>query len=133
MWRLVKKHILPLLLAVSLCLAFSVTAYARYINELVTTSELTTSDGKAVMYSSVDSAADVTQIKITHNLQKKNGSSYTDVPGTTVTRTFSKCWGSMEDTVSYTGSGTYRVKMVCTVTSPRGTDKHTEYSNTVTR
>lgn len=71
MWRLVKKHILPLLLAVSLCLAFSVTAYARYINELVTTSELTTSDGKAVMYSSVDSAADVTQIKITHNLQKK--------------------------------------------------------------
>lgn len=133
MWKSSMKRILSLLLAISLCLAFSITAYARYINELVVKSELTTSNGKAVMYSSVEAAADVTQIKITHTLQKKNGTSYTDVSGTTVTRTYSKCGASMEDTVSYTGSGTYRVKMTCKVTSPRGTDNHTEYSNTVTR
>lgn len=130
---LLKKRILPLLLAISLCLAFSVTAYARYINEIIATSQLTTSNGKAVMYTGLDAAANVTKIEMTQVLQKKNGSSYTNVSGTTVTETFSDCSASMENTVSYAGSGTYRVKTTCKVTSPKGTDNHTEYSNTVTR
>lgn len=133
MRKLSKKRILALLLAISLSLAFSVTAYARYINEIVATSELTTSDGKAVMYSSVYAAADVTKIEMTQVLQKKNGTSFTDVSGTSASKTSYECSASMENKVSYTGSGTYRVKMTCKVTSPRGTDNHTEYSNTVTR
>lgn len=133
MCKTMKRRIISLILALSLCFAFSVTAYARYINEIAADSELTTSNGKAVMYSSVYASADVTKIEMTQVLQKKNGTSFTDVSGTSASKTSYECVASMENTVSYSGSGTYRVKMTCKVTSPKGTDNHTEYSNTVTR
>lgn len=131
-----EKRFLSLLLAVCVCVMFAVTAYAvtpYYINEIKANAQLTNSNGKAVMYSSVYAATNVTKLEMTQVLQKKNGSTYTDVPNTTSsTRTFNRTSGSIEDTVSFSGSGTYRVKLTCKVTSPNGTDTHYEYSKDLT-
>ncbi len=136
MRKKIGKQILPFLLAISLCVMFPVTANAvtvRYINEIEASSELTVSNGKAVMYSNVYAATNVTKIEMSQVLQKKSGSKYTDVPDTaTSTRTFYRTSASIEDTVSFSGSGTYRVKMTCKVTSPNGTDTHYEYSKALT-
>lgn len=131
-----KKRFLSLLLAICFCVMFAVTAYAvtpYYINEINPTCELTNPNGKAVMYSSVFAASNVTKLEMSQVLQKKSGSTYTDVPNTaSSTRTFNKTSGSIEDTVSFSGAGTYRVKLTCKVTSPNGTDTHYEYSNELT-
>lgn len=130
------KRFLSLLLAVCVCVMFAVTAYAvtpYYINDITAKCELTNQNGKAVMYSSVTAASNVTKLEISHVLQKKSGSTYTDVPNTTSsTRTFNRTSGSIEDTVSFSGSGTYRVKTTCKVTSPNGTDTHYAYSDDLT-
>lgn len=131
-----KGRFLSLLLAVCFCVMFAVTAYAvtpYYINKIDPTCELTNPNGKAVMYSSVYAASNVTKLEMSQVLQKKSGSTYVDVPNTTSsTRTFNKASGSINDTVSFSGSGTYRVKMTCTVTSPNGTDTHYAYSKDLT-
>ncbi len=130
------KKFLSIILAVSFCFAFSVNAFAiqpRYIYALVISNELTVSDGQAVMYSDVSGAADITKVVMTHVLQKKSGSSYSNVRNTTFTRTFhNNPIPDMEDIVDFTGPGTYRVKTTYMVTGPRGTDTHTQYSTAVT-
>ena len=89
--RKIIRKILAVTLAVSLCMAFTINAFAvqpRYINELLTSNELTIKDGKATMYSDLICSSDVTRVVMTHVLQKKNGSSYSDVPYSTFTETF---------------------------------------------
>lgn len=134
--RKIIRKILAVTLAVSLCMAFTINAFAvqpRYINELLTSNELTIKDGKATMYSDLICSSDVTRVVMTHVLQKKNGSSYSDVPYSTFTETFyNENVTYMEDIATCTGYGTYRVKTTYVVTSPRGTDRHTQYSKTET-
>ncbi len=126
------KKFLALVLAISFCMMFSVNTYAiqlRYINELVAINELVISDGTATIYSEVMCSTDVTKVVMTHVLQKKSGSSYSNVRNTTFTRTFLNNHApDMEDTVSCTGPGTYRLKTTYLVVSPRGSDSHTQYS-----
>lgn len=130
------KSFLALVLAVSLCMALSINAYAnqfRYINDLSGSNELTITSGKATMYSELFCSSDVTKVVMTHVLQKKSGSSYNDVPYSTFTKTFYNNHAPyMEDTATCTGYGTYRIKTTYVVTSPRGTDRHTHYSATET-
>ena len=122
------KKIFSLVLAVSICLAFSVTAFAQlfYINDPVFDNYLSISNGKATMLSEVTADSSVTKIVITQVLQK-NGK---DVPGTSRSQTFYKSYASKQDTVNCTGSGSYQIKTTYKVTSPDGTDTHTKYSNT---
>lgn len=122
------KKIFSLVLAVSICLAFSVTAFAQlfYINDPECDSFLSISGGKATMYSSITADPSVTKIVITHVLQK-NGK---DVPGTSKSQTFYTNTASKQNTVSCTGSGSYQIKTTYKITSPSGTDTHTKYSNT---
>lgn len=126
------KRYLSVVLVVALCTCLSVTAYARYINEIETRCDLDISGGKATLYSEMVGDASITKVVMTHTLQKKNGSSYTNVPNTTVTRTFhGDSAPYMTDTFDVTSSGTYRVKTTYKVTSPKGTDNHTAYSSVV--
>lgn len=122
------KKIMSFVLAISVCFAFSVTAFAQllYINEPEMDSYLYISGGKATMYSSVTADSSVTKIVITQVLQKDGK----DVPGTSRTQTFYKSYASKQDTVNCTGSGSYRIKTTYKITSPNGTDTHTKYSNT---
>lgn len=127
------KRFLSVIMAMVLCVCFSVTAYARYVNDIDTYSSLSISGGKATLYSEMSGDSNITTVVMTHVLQKKSGSSYTDVSGTTKTRTFSNNnMPTMTDTVTVTDSGTYRIKATYKVTSKNGTDTHTAYSNVVT-
>ena len=123
------KKWLSLVLAVTLCLAFSVTAIARYINDPEFDNILSISGTQATMYSSVTADSSVTKIVITHVLQKDGK----DVSGTSKSQTFNKNSASKQDTVTCSGSGTFRVKTTYKITSPDGTDTHTKYSNTVSK
>lgn len=122
------KKIISFVLAVSICFAYSVTAFAQlfYINDPEFDSYLSISGEKATMVSEVTAASNVTKIVITHVLQK-NGK---DVPGTSRSQTFYKSYASKQDTVNCTGSGSYQIKTTYKITSPDGTDTHTKYSNT---
>lgn len=122
------KKIMSFVLAISVCFAFSVTAFAQllYINEPEMNSYLSISGEKATMVSEVTADSSVTKIVITQVLQK-NGK---DVLGTSRTQTFYKSYASKQDTVNCTGSGSYRIKTTYKITSPNGTDTHTKYSNT---
>ena len=123
------KKWLSLVLAVTLCLAFSVTAFARYVAEPTLSNYLSISGSQATMYSSVEADPSVTKIVITQVLQKDGK----DVSGTSKSQTFNKNSASKQDTVTCSGSGTFRVKTTYKITSPDGTDTHTEYSNTVNK
>ena len=123
------KKWLSLVLAVTLCLAFSVTAFARYVAEPTLSNYLSISGSQATMYSSVESDPSVTKIVITQVLQKDGQ----DVSGTSKSQTFNKNSASKQDTVTCSGSGTFRVKTTYKITSPEGTDTHTKYSNTVNK
>lgn len=129
------KHFLSVVLVVMLCICMTVTAYAvnaRYINEIDTKCVLDISGGTATLYSEMGGDADITKVVMTHTLQKKSGSSYSNVSGASKTRTFyNDSAPTMTDTFSVT-SGTYRVKTTYKVTSPNGTDTHTAYSSAVT-
>ena len=120
------KKFFSVLLAVSLCIAFSVTAFARYINDPQMNSILSISGGKATMRSTVTADPSVTKIVITHVLQKDG----VDVPGTSSSQTYYKSSASKQNTVSCNGSGSYQVKTTFKITSPDGTDTHIKYSNT---
>ena len=122
------KKIISLVLAISICFAYSVTAFAQlfYINDPECYNYLSISGGKATMYSSVTADSSVTKIVITHVLQKDGK----DVPGTTNSQTFYRNYASKQDTVNCTGSGAYQIKTTYKITSPDGTDTHTKYSNT---
>lgn len=130
------KRFWAFVLAVSFCVVFSANAYAiqlRYINELVAMNEVGISGGKATMYSDVVCSSDVTKVVMTHVLQKKSGSTFSNVRNTTFTRTFLNNHApDMEDVVNCTEPGTYRVKTTYLVVSPRGSDSHTQYSSTET-
>lgn len=127
------KRYLSVVLVVALCVCLSVTAYARYINEIEARCVLDISGGQATLYSEMGGDANITKVVMTHTLQKKSGSSYNNVPGAAKTRTFhNDSAPTMTDTFSVTSSGTYRVKTTYTVTSPNGTDTHTAYSRAVT-
>lgn len=123
------KKWLSLVLAVTLCLAFSVTAFARYVAEPTLSNYLSISGSQATMYSSVEADPSVTKIVITQVLQKDGK----DVSGTSKSQTFNKNSASKQDTVTCSGSGTFRVKTTYKITSPEGTDTHTKYSNTVSK
>lgn len=123
------KKWLSLVLAVTLCLAFSVTAFARYVAEPTLSNYLSISGSQATMYSSVEADPSVTKIVITQVLQKDGK----DVAGTSKSQTFYKSSASKQDTVTCSGSGTFRVKTTYKITSPEGTDTHTKYSNTVSK
>jgi hypothetical protein len=123
------KKWLSLVLAVTLCLAFSVTAFARYVAEPTLSNYLSISGSQATMYSSVEADPSVTKIVITQVLQKDGK----DVSGTSKSQTFNKNSASKQDTVTCSGSGTFRVKTTYKITSPDGTDTHTKYSNTVNK
>lgn len=129
------KHFLSVVLVVMLCICMTVTAYAvnaRYINEIDTKCILDISGGTATLYSEMGGDAAITKVVMTHTLQKKSGSSYSNVSGASKTRTFyNDSAPTMTDTFSVT-SGTYRVKTTYKVTSPNGTDTHTAYSSAVT-
>lgn len=120
---------MSLVLAVTLCLAFSVTAFARYVAEPTLSNYLSISGSQATMYSSVEADPSVTKIVITQVLQKDGK----DVSGTSKSQTFNKNSASKQDTVTCSGSGTFRVKTTYKITSPDGTDTHTKYSNTVSK
>ena len=123
------KKFLSLVLAITLCLAFSVTAFARYVAEPTLSNYLSISGSQATMYSSVEADPSVTKIVITQVLQKDGK----DVSGTSKSQTFNKNSASKQDTVTCSGSGTFRVKTTYKITSPDGTDTHTKYSNTVNK
>ena len=123
------KKFFSLVLAVTLCLAFSVTAFARYITEPTFRNNLSISGSQATMYSSVTADSSVTKIVITQVLQKDGK----DVPGTSKSETFYKSSASKQNTVTCSGSGAYQVKTTYKITSPDGTDTHTKYSNTVNK
>ena len=123
------KKWLSLVLAVTLCLAFSVTAFARYVAEPTLSNYLSISGSQATMNSSVEADPSVTKIVITQVLQKDGK----DVSGTSKSQTFNKNSASKQDTVTCSGSGTFRVKTTYKITSPDGTDTHTKYSNTVSK
>lgn len=123
------KKWLSLVLAVTLCLAFSVTAFARYVAEPTLSNYLSISGSQATMYSSVEADPSVTKIVITQVLQKDGK----DVSGTSKSQTFYKSSASKQDIVTCSGSGTFRVKTTYKITSPDGTDTHTKYSNTVSK
>ena len=123
------KKWLSLVLAVTLCLAFSLTAFARYVAEPTLSNYLSISGSQATMYSSVEADPSVTKIVITQVLQKDGK----DVAGTSKSQTFYKSSASKQDTVTCSGSGTFRVKTTYKITSPEGTDTHTKYSNTVSK
>lgn len=105
------------------------TGFARYINDPTLTNNLSISGSQATMYSSVTADSSVTKIVITQVLQKDGK----DVSGTSKSQTFNKNSASKQDTVTCSGSGTFRVKTTYKITSPDGTDTHTKYSNTVNK
>ena len=126
------RKFLSVVLATALCVCLSVTAYARYINEITARCVLDISGGTATLYSEMVGDTDVTTVVMTHSLQKKSGSSYSDVPGLKKTRTFyNDNAPTMTDTFTVSDSGTYRVKTTYKVTSKKGTDNHTAYSKAV--
>lgn len=129
------KRFLSVVLVATLCVCMTVVAYAacaRYINEIETRCVLDISGGTATLYSEMGGDTDITKVVMTHTLQKKSGSSYSDVSGKSKSRTFyNNNTPTMTDTFSVT-SGTYRVKTTYKVTSPNGTDTHTAYSTAVT-
>lgn len=135
MWKFMAKRLIPLMLAISLCVMLSVTAFAvqaRYIYDINADNGLDITGSMAVMYSDMSGDSDITKVVITHTLQKKSGSSYSNVSGTSRSKTFyNESMVSFESVVSCTGSGTYRVKTVYSVTGPEGTESHTIYSNSV--
>lgn len=129
------KNFFSIVLVATLCVCMTVTAYAtcaRYINEISARCDLDISGGEATLYSEMSGDAAITKVVMTHTLQKKSGSSYSNVSGASKTRTFyNDNIPYMSDTFSVT-SGTYRVKTTYKVTSPNGTDTHTAYSSAVT-
>lgn len=129
------KRFLPVMLAVCLCVALSVTAYAnaRYIYNISTYNSLDINGDVATMYSDFDCSGTVTQVSVTHVLQKKSGSSYSTVPGTSRSKTFYSSVSSFESDVACASPGTYRVKTTYKVTGPQGTETHTKTSASVTR
>lgn len=127
------KKILPVMLAVCLCVMFSVTAYARYIYSINAYNSLDINGDVATMYSDFDCSDSITQVSVTQVLQKKSGSSYSTVPGTSRSKTFYSSMFSFESNVACTSAGTYRVKTTYKVTGPQGTETHTKTSAAVTR
>ena len=78
------KHFLSVVLVVMLCVCMTVTAYAvnaRYVNDIETMCILDISGGTATLYSEIGGNAAITKAVMTHTLQKKSGSSYSDMSG----------------------------------------------------
>lgn len=121
------------MLAVCLCAVLSVTAYARYIYDIHAYNSLDINGDVATMYSEMDCDDEITQVSVTQVLQKKSGSSYSTVPGTSRSKTFYSSMFSFESDVACASAGTYRVKTTYKVTGPQGTETHTKTSAAVTR
>jgi len=130
------KKVTALVLVISIVMALSVTAYAaspRYINKPVMGNSLSISGNTAYMFSEVSANSDVTKIVITHVLQKKVGNGFEDIPSTQKSETFYDYLADKEDSVYCNEAGTYRVKTIFSVTGPKGTDNHTQYSKEKTK
>jgi len=123
------KKFLSLMLAVSFCLAFSLTAYAsvQYESKPEIECELTLSGNQAVMFSDITADPSVTKIVITHALRYDDGNGYKTIA--TRTGTFYSSTADKEDKVALKGSGSYQVKATYKITGPSGTETHTKYSN----
>lgn len=77
------KHFLSVVLVVMFCVCMTVTAYAvnaRYVNDIEIMCILDISGGTATLYSEIGGNAAITKA-VTHTLQKKSGSSYSDMSG----------------------------------------------------
>lgn len=128
------KKLFSLVLAISLVAMLSVTAFAiesRYIGAPDAYSYLSISGEKATMYSEMTGNSQITKIVMTQVLQKDTGSGFKNVSGTTKTKTFYGNSGTMQNTVSCNGSGSYRVKTTYKISTATETETHTGYSNEV--
>lgn len=133
------KKWVSIILAVTFCFAMAVGVSAKTpqeiglnsINQPQIINGIDFSGGDVIAFSEVKASSDTTKIVITHVLQKKSGSSYKNVSGTSVTRTFYDSLADMEDSFPAEDGATYRVKTTCKVTSPKGTDTQTKISKAV--
>lgn len=133
------KKWVSIILAMTFCFAMAVGVAAsapqkvglRSVNQTRITNSVDFSGRTAIISSEVWASSDTTKIVITHVLQKKSGSSYKNVSGTSITRTFYDSSADMEDSFPAEDGATYRVKTTCKVTSPKGTDTQTKTSKAV--
>lgn len=133
------KKWVSIILAVTFCFAMAVGVSAktpqeiglRSVNQTRITNSVDFSGRNAIISSEVWASPDTTKMVITHVLQKKSGSSYKNVSGTSVTHTFYESLADMEDSFPAENGATYRVKTTCRVTSPKGTDTQTKISKAV--
>lgn len=120
------------MLAICLCAVFSVTAYARYIYSINAYNSLDINGSTATIYSEMSCDDGITRVDVTHVLQKKSGSSYSTVPGTSRSKTYYSGMVEFESNVACSEPGTYRVKTTYKITGPQGPETHTRTSQAVT-
>lgn len=94
-------------------------------------SSLSISGTTATMTSKVSGKSSATKIYITQYLQKKSGSSWTQV-GAGHTGVYYSTSATMTNTVNSLSSGTYRVKTVAKVFNGNAYEIVTHYSNSTT-
>lgn len=140
------KKFLASILALACCLGTSAVALAeapdvpnppqtvspRYATTNTVSGILSISGSTATLKSTVNGKSGTTKITVTHVLQKKSGSRYSDVPGTSVTDTDSGDMMILKSTSSVSKGQTYRVKTTAKITGSGGTDTVTKYSAAVT-
>ena len=140
------KRLGSLFLAFVSIVAFSVNTYAVEtdvyeapvidINGYQTVSEvssgLTISGTTATCRSVAVGLVGVTNITVTQTLQRKNGSSFSNVSGALWSISENDDYVNFENTKSGLSSGTYRVKSFFTVKKGSTTEEITSYSREVT-
>lgn len=138
------KKLVSVFLAAVCCLGLSAVSFAEapessppsietyLVSGNTVYSELTISGTEADLYSSVTGKSGTTKITITHVLQKKSGTRYSDVSGTKATKNVSKVQAAFETYNTVERGQTYRVKTTAKITGSGGTDTVTKYSKAVT-
>lgn len=138
------KKFLSTILALSCCLGCSAATLAqeapgnipiaapRYVSNNSVASVLSVSGTNGTMLSSINGKAGTTKIVITHVLQKKSGTQYSDISSTKHSRTYRSDSEDMSDDVALERGQTYRVKTTAKITGSGGTDTVTKYSKAVT-
>ena len=104
-----------------------VSPYYSYTNSV--TSSISISGTTATITSRINGGSSVTKIYITQYLQKKSGSSWTQI-GAGHTGTYYSTSAIMQNKVTSLSSGTYRLKTVTKVFSGTSYETITNYSTT---
>ena len=139
MKKLIAASIAALLMTVSSVNTILIPANAAVVEDEIiapcylytdkVTSSISISGTTAIINSEVYAYSSATKIYITQYLQKKSGSSWTQV-GSGHTGVYYSKSASMTNTVSSLSSGTYRVKTVAKVFSGTSYETITNYSTT---